>query len=142
MGKVSKLDNVDFAKAVAEAYISGISRPEMADMFEVHKDTITIWTRDPRVQAHAGRLALERVNRITRRIDGEMEARLSHVDQWELDELLKVRKEYLDRSLKIDLNGAGSTAETTNEILEAMDESPEFAEKLLALAAGRKSSAE
>lgn len=138
MPKESKLANADFAKAVAEAYISGMSRQEMADTFECHKDTITIWCQDPRVQAHAGRLALERVNRITRRIDGEMEQRLSDVGDWELDELLKVRKEYLDRSLKIDMSSAGSVADTTNEILEAMDESPEFAEKLLELA-GKKS---
>lgn len=137
MGKVSRLDNPEFAKSVAEAYIKGMARPEMAELFEVHKDTITVWTQDPRVQAHAGRLALERVNRITRKIDGEMEARMAHVSDWEIDELLKVRKEYLDRALKIDL-GAGHTADTTNELLEAMDESPEFAKRLLELANSRK----
>lgn len=140
MPKESKLANPDFAKAVAEAYISGMSRKEMAEELGAHVDTITIWCQDPRVQAHAGKMALERVNRITRRIDGEVENRLQDVGEWELDELLKVRKEFLDRSLKIDLTNAHSTADTTNEILEAMDESPEFAEKLIALANSSKKS--
>lgn len=133
MPKQSRISEPDFAKAVAEAYSDGMSRAEMAAMFNVSKPTITTWTRDPRVQAHASKMALDRVNRITRKVDSEIDARLQHIDNWDIDTILKVRKEYLDRSLKIDL-GVGATAETTNEILEAMDSDPDFAEAILELA--------
>src|SRR4051812_4726806 len=103
MGRISKLANPEFSKAVAEAYINGCSREEMGEMFGVHKDTITDWTRDPRVQGHAARFAQERVNRITRRIDSEIEGRLLDAEEMETEVLLKIRKEFLSNSLKIDL---------------------------------------
>lgn len=130
-GRNSRLKNADFCKSIAEAYITGMSRAEMAEHFDAHKDTITVWCSDPRVQAHAGRLALERINRITRKIDGEMEARLAKVDGWDIEQLLKVRKEYLERAMKVgvDLGGA-STGDVSNELSEAMDRDPNLAEAL------------
>lgn len=132
-GRKSRLSDPNFAKAVAEAYVGGLSRDEMAEELSCHKDSIATWINDPRVQAHAGRMALERITRITRRIDSEMEGRLAHVGKWRLEDLLKVRKEYLERVMKIGVNLDGATADTTNELAEAMDQSPELAEALRAL---------
>jgi hypothetical protein len=111
-----------------------MSREDMAIELDCHRDSITNWVGDPRVQAHAGRMTLERINRITRKIDAEMEGRMAHVGNWRIDELLKVRKEYLERTMK--LAGGGNTAETTNELAEAMDQSPELAEQLRQLVGG------
>lgn len=138
MARTSKLTNPEIAKAVAEAYIEGISRDEMGEMFGVHKDTITAWCRDPRVQAPAARMAQDRVTRITRRIDSEIEGRLAHVGKMDLDQLLKVRKEYLDRALKIDLGAATNHAETVNDAIQAMEENPDLAAELTELLHGKK----
>lgn len=133
----NNLNDPEFAKLVAELYIQGASRPEMADTFNVTPRTISTWTRDPRVQAHARTMAVERVQRITRKIDGEMEARLAGVEDWDTEVLLKVRKEYIERALKIGAGDNMDSASATNEIAEAMDESPDFAEQLLELLKGR-----
>lgn len=127
MARVSKLANPGFAKAVAEAYINGMSRSEMADMFDAHVDTITLWTQDPRVQAHAARMAQERVTRITRKIDTEIEGRLQDAHDMETELLLKVRKEFLDRALKIDLGNPKENPDTINETIAALEENPELA---------------
>lgn len=130
-GRKSRLADPDFAQAVAEAYVSGLSRDEMAEELNCHRDSIGTWIQDPRVQARAGRLTLERINRITRRVDSEMEGRLAHVKNWKLEDLLKVRKEYLERTMKIGVNmGADAAAKTTEDLSEAMDQNPELAEKL------------
>lgn len=136
-GRISKLADPEFARQVAEVYISGMSKPEMAEEFDVNTDTIRRWVADPRVQAHAGRSALERINRITRRIDASIEARLVHIDKWDIEQVLKVRKEYLERSMKVgvDLSGDAKGA-TVNELAEAMDQDPDLAEALRKLVGG------
>jgi hypothetical protein len=136
MARISKLANPDFAKAVAEAYVNGMSREEMADEFACHKDTITIWTRDPRVQAHVSRLAQERVNRITRKIDKEIEGRLQDAEEMDTEVLLKIRKEFLGNVIK-PIEGAGADrAETVSETIKAVEESPDLADALQQLLLG------
>lgn len=130
MARISKLANPEFAKAVAEAYINGMSRAEMSEIFGSHKDTISDWCRDPRVQAHAARFAQERVLRITRKIDNEIESRVEDADDMETELLLKIRKEFLDRSLKIDLNSAKDDAGTMSDALDALEDNPELASQL------------
>lgn len=130
MARTSKLANPEFAKAVAEAYIDGMSRTEMAEIFGAHKDTITDWTRDPRVQAHAARMAQERVLRITRRIDAEIENRLDNIGDMDEELLIKLRKEFLDRSLKVDLNNAKDDAGTMADAIDALENNPELAAQL------------
>jgi hypothetical protein len=130
-GRINRLDDAEFAKTVAELYVAGTSSTEMAAELACHKDTIRLWVKDPRVRAHIRMQAKERVDRISRRIDGEIEARLAHVGDWEIDQLLKVRKEYLDRPLKLMQDGGTDEATASNEIAEAMDENPDFAAELL-----------
>lgn len=136
MARISKLANPEFAKAVAEAYINGLGREEMADIFGVHKDTITDWTRDPRVQGHAARMAQERVTRITRKIDKVIEGRLQESEDLDTELLLKIRKEFLDRSLKVDLSKANETAETINEAATLLESDPKLAEAFKELMTG------
>lgn len=138
MARTSRLANPEFAKAVGEAYAEGCSRAEMADMFGAHVDTLTDWTRDPRVQAHAARFAQERVNQITRITDREILNRLKDADEMEPELLLKIRKEFLDRALKIDLSKASEQAATINEVTSNLEDDPELAMKLQEWAAARK----
>lgn len=128
-GRISQLNDPEFAQQVAELYAAGTSKKEMAETLGCYPDTIPRWVRDPRVQAYVTRITQERVNRITRRVDSEMEARLAHVSGWDLQDLLKVRKEYLERALKAGDAGT-NVAATTDELSEAMDADPELAEQL------------
>ena len=137
-GRPNRLNDPEFAKSLAEMWIRGLTYQVIADELDCHKDSIRTWVKDPRVIAHARRLAQERTLRITRSIDGEMERRLADIDQWALDEILKVRKEYLDRPLKVVDGVETDVAMTTNEISEAMDDDPDFAEALLALVSKNK----
>lgn len=130
MSQKGKLSNPEYAKAVAEAYINGVSRKEMAEIFGVHKDTITIWVRDPRVLAHGGRFAQERVSRISRLIDKEVEERLEDIDEIGIEQLLKIRKEYIERVVKFETTGADTTS-TVNDTIKAFEENPEFAAELM-----------
>jgi transposase len=123
---------------VAELYVVGTSRDEMAAELDCHTDTITAWVKDPRVQAHARRFAIERVNRISRRIDSAIEARLADLDAWTVKELMLTRREYLERPLKINAGEGEDQAATTNEIAEAMDQDPDFAAQLAELVNGQK----
>lgn len=128
--KFNTLNDPEFAKLVAELYVAGASREEMADAFKVTKRTISTWSRDPRVQAHARTMSVERVQRITRKIDGEIEARLATVEDWDTELILKVRKEYLERALKVAAGENIDSGKITDELAEAMDENPDFAEQL------------
>lgn len=134
-GQKSRLSDPEVAKAVAEAYINGVSRTEMAEIFGVHKDTITIWTRDPRVLAHGGRFAQERVARISRLIDKEVEERLEDIDELDIEQLLKIRKEYIERVVKFE-NTSAETTSTVNDTVKAIEENPEIAEALLKMVNG------
>ncbi len=136
MANQGRLSNPEFAKAVAEMYINGASRAEMADEFGVHRDTISIWTGDPRVQAHASRFAQERMLRITRKIDTEIESRLRDVDEMEPELLLKIRKEFLERGAKQAVSSLGQDTNVINDAISAMEENPDLAEALKKLTSG------
>lgn len=138
MARVSRLANPEFAKAVGEAYADGCSRTEMSEMFGAHVDTITDWCRDPRVQAHAARFAQERVNQITRITDREILTRLNDADDMDTELILKIRKEFLERALKLELGKAGQQAETINEVVQNLEDDPELARQLQEWAAGKK----
>lgn len=135
-GRKSQLNDPDFARQIAELYVRGVSREEMAEELGCHRDTISVWVKDPRVAAHARKIAVDRATRISRRIDSEMEGRLAYISTWEIDTILKVRKEYLDRPLKVAAGEDVDTAKATNELAEALDQNPDLAKQLAELLEG------
>lgn len=89
-------------KLLAEMYAGGATRAEMAEAFDCHVDTITSYTARPDVQALITEFARQRVNRITRRIDAELENRVeANVGKMSVEELLKVRRELTPQRLEI-----------------------------------------
>lgn len=127
----SPIANPEFARAVAQSYVNGDSREEMAEIFGVHKDTISTWTRDPRVQAHTIKFATERVMRITRRIDSEIERRVEDLEEADIDTMLKIRKEYTERALKnLAQPGDNEQAKNVSDTIEALESDPEMAREL------------
>ncbi len=140
-GRISRLSDAAFAKQVAQAYADGTGRQEMADMFGCHEDTITSWVRDPRVQAHAQRFMQERVNRISRRLDTQIERRLEEIDdedKFPMELILKMRKELLDRALKPEFGQSKNEAQLTSDAISQAEEDPEFARQLQEWAAKGK----
>ncbi len=136
-GRKSKLSNPEFAKKVAELYLAGLTREQIANELAPenggtapHEDTISTWTQDPRVQIHIKAGAAARVHRITRRIDKELEGRImgSHIDQMDTETLLRIRKELLGK-IPADKENADAAMP---DLWDVMDSNPEVAEALAA----------
>lgn len=110
----------------------------MAEEFGVSTQTITTWLRDPRVTGPAAALTHERILRITRKIDNEIEDRLSTVEDMDTELVLKIRKEYLSKAIVDTSKAQNNTAQTTTDVQGALEENPEFAKAVAELMNGKK----
>lgn len=136
MARPSPLAEPDFAKQVAECFANGDSRESMSTTFNVSKQTITKWRKDPRIKRLVHNIMVERVQRVTSKVDAILEGRLANGDSLTIKELLDIRKEFMGDSARGKLEDADDT--TINAAMEAA-ESPDFAELAAALVAGRSS---
>lgn len=132
-----KLKDPEFAKKVAEAFVAGLSRPEMSEIFGVSTWTITQWRRDARVKVHALKLIEDRVLQVTRRVDAVVSRRLEDADKMTTKELLEIRKEYLGGALRQQTEKAD--AETIDEAMTWLDDNPEDAAALQDILDGKRS---
>jgi len=131
-GRPNPLNDPEFAKLVAQAFIDGNSRRQMCEMFGVEDpDTITRWRRDPRVKGYAMKLIEDRVLQVTRKVDGVIAERLEHANEMTIGELLAIRKEFLGGALRAQTENADD--HTINEAQEWMEKNPQAAEQLEAL---------
>jgi transposase len=133
MARPTKLSDPDYAKAVAAAFVAGLSHQQIADQFEVHKDTIANWRRDPRVKAHAMKMVEDRVLTVTRKIDAIIEGRLQHAENLSMKDLVMLRKEMLGGTLRQQTENADEG--TVSEVMTALDENPQLGEQLAELLA-------
>jgi len=138
MARISRLADTDFAREVAECYVAGMSRSEMAARFDVHPDTITAWKRDMRMRTIAKQLHDDRLLEMTRKIDHEMQTRLNSHRIQEMDDetLLKFRKELVGDKKTIELSGALDTSSAKGDLWKLLDDDPDLASKLSALLGG------
>jgi hypothetical protein len=137
MARPNPLADPAYAKEVAEAFVGGLSRREMADIFGVKDlDTITRWRRDPRVKAHALRLIEDRILQVTRRVDAVISQRLEEADKMSVQELVLIRKEFLGGALRQQTEKADS--ETINEAQTWLEANPEAADQLERILEGRE----
>ncbi len=135
MARPNPLANPDFAKKVAEAFVDGLSRQEMCELFGVKdKDTITRWRRDARVKTIAFKLIEDRVLQVTRRVDATIAQRLESADQLTTKELLEIRKEYLGGKLREQHEKADD--ETMEQAQDWLSNNPDAIEQLDAILAG------
>lgn len=128
-GRPGKLNDPETVKAVAECFVNGSTREEMAEIFSIAKSTVTLWRRDPRVKAVVHKLIEDRVVRVTSRVDTEIEKRLANPAEMTTKELLDVRKEYLGGTLRTQTEGQAD-ADTINDTMNALESDPEFAQEL------------
>lgn len=138
MARISKLADPEFAREVAECYVYGASRAEMAQRFDVHPDTITSWKRDMRVRTVAKGLHEDRILEMTRKIDHEMQSRLNSQRIKEMDDetLLKFRKELVGDKKTIELSGSLDTSSAQNDLWKMLDDDADLAQKLTMLMGG------
>lgn len=127
-----KLDNPVTLQEISQAFADGMTRQEMADQFEVSKITITAWRKDPRVKKIVAKLVEERILRVSSKIDSVIDARLKDASKMDTQTLLKIRKEYLGGAFRAMAEGAKPDDDTLNEAMDALDNNPELAEKLMA----------
>jgi transcriptional regulator with XRE-family HTH domain len=126
-GKVSLLNEPDFAYSVAQAYCVGMTQEEIANEFEVSRPTINGWLRDPRVTVHIGSLTKERITRITRKVDTEIENRLEEVDEMDTELLLKIRKEMLSKAMVDDKkDDAAANPDNIKDAIGVLENNPEL----------------
>lgn len=129
MSRPNPLADPEFAKLVAEAFVDGLSRQQMCDTFGVKdRDTITRWRRDARVKAIASKLIEDRVLQVTRKVDGEISARLENAGNLTVKELIDIRREFLGGQFRKQVEGAD--AETVAEAMDVLENTPNFMDEL------------
>src|ERR1044072_4036598 len=128
MARPNPLAEPEFAKRVGEAFAAGLSRKDMAEMFNVTTETITRWRRDPRAKSVALKIIEDRVLQVTRKVDGVIAERLEHANEMTIDELLKIRKEFLGGALRGQTEKADE--ETIAEAQYWLQATPDAADEL------------
>ena len=133
-GRKHHLSDPDYAHSFAEAVVAGMTKVELAEMFDKSQSTITKWKKDPRVTLIARKLIQDRVIEVTRRVDSVIAARLANAEELTIKELLDIRKEFMGDKLRADTEPVDS--ETVNEAQNFFDQNPDAAEQLRALLSG------
>lgn len=133
MARTSLLDqNPDLRQQFAEKYVDGRTRAELADIFDVHEDTITRWTKDAKIQAIVTQLREERTNRITRKVDTRLEAIINDdelVKKLSIKDILEIRRTLAPAAQTVNNNHSGSIKPGDAEaaIWKRLNENPEAA---------------
>lgn len=130
-GRPSRLAEPGFVDLFAARLVDGAPNAQLSEEFDVSPSTVKVWKRDPRVLAAAQKLIEDRVVRVTRKTDSEIENRLANAADLTVKELLEIRKEYLGGRFRKQIEGVD--AQTTNEAMERLEENPELAAELQAM---------
>jgi hypothetical protein len=130
------LDNPEKLELFARAVADGQSIKDLAALFNVTERSVSTYKKDARVKAIAFKLIEDRVFRVTRKVDAEIERRLQDAEELDTDILLKIRKEFLGGALRLQTEGGKADANTINETMDVMEDNPEFAVELDRLLAG------
>ena len=85
MGSTSILDHPTEGEArrseLADLLAAGARRPEIAETFGVHVDTVSTWTGRADIQALVTERIRQRANRMVRSIDATIEGKLQHAEK-------------------------------------------------------------
>jgi len=139
MPRISRIDDPEFLEMVADAYVRGLSINQMSEHFGVHRSTIAHWRRDPRVKLAAKRLHDERVMAMTRRVDAEIQRRLvENVTEMDDETLIRLRKELLGGTTKIELSGQVDTKSAQGDLWGVLDANPQLVQQIGAMLTAAK----
>lgn len=95
MPRPSYMNEEAHRKVVAEMHANGETRAVIAEQYDVHVDTVGSWLRNPEVKALVDKILRDRTTRVLRKVDTRIEGVLQHIEKLTLDDLLKIRKEFL-----------------------------------------------
>lgn len=115
-GQPNRLDTTPGLRdLVAEVYAAGMTRKAMSEHLNCTDKTLKRWLADPEVSVKVEALLRERIIRIRRRVDGELEARIGNkrrLSQMPEETLLKIRKELAaDLPVRTDASSAERAVE-------------------------------
>lgn len=129
MARPHTLADPEKCRQVAEMFVAGCTRPEIAEVMGVSDlDTVTRWRRDPRVKAIAHKLIEDRVLEVTRKVDSVIAQRLQEAEQLTMKELLEVRKEFLGGKLREKTENVDE--DTMAEAMDLLENDPDFVDRL------------
>lgn len=134
-GRSPVLDDAEMLELFVQSLCNGMSNSELADMFNVTTRSVSTYKHDPRVRAASLKYIEERVIRVARQVDTEIEKRLEDCDELDTVTLLKIRKEFLGGALRMQTQGGKTDAKTINEAMDEIESNPEFAKELQELLA-------
>lgn len=134
------LDRVDgLRERIAELWVEGLTNnaiaetvhSEFAEIEDVPvKNTIINWRKDEVVENKIHALMRERIGRVVRKTDAAIAKKLEDVDDLTVDEVLKIRKEFVpERDALTDEKQDASQID--EDLFGLMEDDPEFAEKLM-----------
>jgi hypothetical protein len=132
-GRPSKLDDPEYIVLFAQALAEGLTIPELADLFIIGQRTAREHKNNPLVRAAALKYIEERVIRITRKVDSQIEQRLQNVAVLDTATLLKIRKEFLGGVMRLQTQGGKDDPDTISAAQSQLEDNPELVAKLLDL---------
>jgi hypothetical protein len=130
VGRSPVLDDPEQLELFIQGLCNGMSNDDLADMFSVTSRSIRSYKHDPRVRAGSLKFIEERVIRVTRQVDTEIEKRLEECNELDTETLLKIRKEFLGGAMRMQTQGGKTDAKTINEAMDEIESNPEFAKEL------------
>ena len=129
-GRPNPLDEPEFLERVAQCEAAGMTREQMCTEFEVKTvGTISRWRKDIRVQRRVREINRDRAQRVMRRVDSVMEARLRKADEIPTEVLLKIRKEYTGDNVRAQLDEVDDR--TVGEARDWAADHPDLAKQLV-----------
>jgi transposase len=117
-------------KFLAELYVDGLKRKEIAAEFGVVPDTISGWLQRQDVKALVTKLIEDRANRILRHTDKKIEGVLLSDKKIELDELLKIRREFAGSKVEV-TSKDGDKSAAVDELMQRLHDDPTLIDRLV-----------
>ncbi len=124
------MDEPAMRESLARMYADGRSRTEIAEELGCNPSTVSGWVKRADVQALISKFIEERSNRVLRHTDKKIEGILMSGKELELEELLKIRKEFAGQKVEV-TNRDGDKAAATDELMQKLHANPELLDQLL-----------
>ena len=125
------MDDKPVRESLARMYADGLNRTQIAEELGVNPSTVSGWVKRADVQGLISKFIEERSNRVLRHTDKTIEAKLMSSKELELEELLKIRKEFAGQKVEI-TNRDGDRSAATDELMQRLHEDPELLDRLTA----------
>lgn len=128
-GKTSPLDDEEWREVFCQGVAAGLTSKELADVFGMHERTMRLYKKDPRVKADVLKLIRDRIIRVSRKVDSQIEHRLQNAAEIPTLDLLKIRREYLGGTFREQAEGKNDP-DVIGEAAAALEDNPNLIAEL------------